>query len=97
MENVDKILKTYYNQYEEENRFKKSNHNRLEFITTTKNTNTICLHEVATDGIAQAMQMYIDQLSEAEFEEWIKYHLATCERKDLRGYSSHILHICQKK
>ena len=36
MEKVDKILKTYYNQYEEENRFKKSNHNRLEFITTTK-------------------------------------------------------------
>ncbi len=38
MEKVDKILKTYYNQYEEENRFKKSNHNRLEFITTTKIT-----------------------------------------------------------
>ena len=36
MEKVDKILKTYYNQYKEENRFKKSNHNRLEFITTTK-------------------------------------------------------------
>ena len=36
MEKVDKILKTYYNHYEEENRFKKSNHNRLEFITTTK-------------------------------------------------------------
>ena len=36
MEKVDKILKTYYNHYEEENRFNKSNHNRLEFITTTK-------------------------------------------------------------
>ena len=60
-------------------------------------TNTICLHEVATDGIAQAMQIYIDKLSEEEFEEWIKYHLANCERKDLIGYSSHVLHICQKK
>ena len=69
MEKVDKILKTFYNQYEEE----------------------------ATDGIAQAMQMYIDHLSEEEFEEWIKYHLATCERKDLMGYSTHVLHICQKK
>ena len=68
-----------------------------DFEEIMKHTNTICLHEVATDGIAQAMQMYIDQLSEAEFEEWIKYHLATCERKDLMGYSSHILHICQKK
>ena len=233
MEKVDKILKTFYNQYEEENRFKKSNHNKLEFITTTKyiekylkkkdkilevgagtgayslyyakqgydvtavelveendetfditlvlgpmyhlftkeeqekaiaeairvtkkggliyfayitndavvlkvlllehklleyrdkhdekfrlvnspeqifnlflikdfeemmkDTNTVCLHEVATDGIAQAMQMYIDHLSEEEFEEWIKYHLATCERKDLMGYSTHVLHICQKK
>ena len=68
-----------------------------DFEEMMKHTNTICLHEVATDGIAQAMQMYIDQLSEEEFEEWIKYHLATCERKDLMGYSTHILHICQKK
>lgn len=68
-----------------------------DFEEMMKHTNTICLHEVATDGIAQAMQMYIDHLSEAEFEEWIKYHLATCERKDLMGYSSHVLHICQKK
>ena len=68
-----------------------------DFEELMKDTNTICLHEVATDGIAQAMQMYIDHLSEAEFEEWIKYHLATCERKDLMGYSSHVLHICQKK
>lgn len=67
-----------------------------DFEELMKDTNTICLHEVATDGIAQAMQMYIDHLSEAEFEEWIKYHLATCERKDLMGYSSHVLHICQK-
>ena len=35
--------------------------------------------------------------TEEEFEEWIKYHLANCERKDLMGYSTHVLHICQKK
>ena len=52
---------------------------------------------MAADGIAQAMQIYIDNLNEEEFEEWIQYHLATCERKDLMGYSSHVLHICQKK
>ena len=68
-----------------------------DFEEMMKDTNTVCLHEVATDGIAQAMQMYIDHLSEEEFEEWIKYHLATCERKDLMGYSTHVLHICQKK
>ncbi len=68
-----------------------------DFEEMMKHTNTICLHEVATDGIAQAMQIYIDQLNETEFEEWVKYHLATCERKDLMGYSTHVLHICQKK
>lgn len=52
---------------------------------------------MAADGIAQAMQIYIDNLNEEEFEEWIQYHLATCERKDLMGYSSHVLHIYQKK
>ncbi len=68
-----------------------------DFEEMMEHTNTICLHEVATDGIAQAMQIYIDQLNEKEFEEWIQYHLATCERKDLMGYSTHVLHICQKK
>ena len=68
-----------------------------DFEELMKHTDTICLHEVATDGIAQAMQIYIDNLSEEEFGEWIKYHLANCERKDLMGYSTHVLHICQKK
>ena len=67
-----------------------------DFEDMMKNTNTICLHEVATDGIAQAMQIYVDKLNEEEFKEWVKYHLATCERKDLMGYSSHVLHICKK-
>lgn len=67
-----------------------------DFEEMMKKTNTICLHEVAADGIAQAMKIYIDNLSEEEFKEWINYHFATCERKDLIGYSSHILHICQK-
>ena len=68
-----------------------------DFEEMMENTNTICLHEVATDGIAQAMQIYVDNLNKTEFEEWVKYHLATCERKDLMGYSTHVLHICQKK
>ena len=205
MENVNKLLDNFYNTYKEENRFNKSNHNHLEFITTTNyiekylkkgdkilevgaGTGAYSLHyakkgydvtaiELVEEnirklkqGIEENMNIEVHQgnavdlsifkddtfnmtlvlgpmyhlftkeeqekaIQEAirvtkkegyiyfayitndavilrcllmenklleykdkeEFKEWIKYHLATCERKDLIGYSSHILHICQKK
>ena len=35
-------------------------------------------------------------LDDEEFDLYIKYHLATCERKELLGASSHILDILKK-
>lgn len=55
------------------------------------------LNNVATDGIASIVRDDVEYLSEEEFEEWVKYHLATCERTDLIGYSSHVLYICEKE
>ena len=34
--------------------------------------------------------------SEEEFNEFIKYHLSTCERKDILGASAHTLDILKK-
>ena len=39
----------------------------------------------------------IDSLNDKEFEIWMKYHLSSCERKDLQGYSNHMLYLCKKK
>lgn len=68
-----------------------------EFKNKMKNFNVKYLNNVATDGIASIVNEDLEYLDDEEFEEWIKYHLATCERKDLIGYSSHIIYICEKE
>ena len=55
------------------------------------------LHNVATDGMTHHVKNKIDELTDEEFDIWVKYHLSTCERYDLQGYSNHMLYICRKK
>ena len=55
------------------------------------------LNTVASNGLSLAMRDYVNELSDEEFEVWFDFHLKNCERRELQGYSSHILHICQKK
>ncbi len=66
------------------------------FKNKMKNYNTKFLNNIATDGITSILSEDIEYLENEEFEEWIKYHLATCERQDLIGFSSHALYICEK-
>ena len=54
------------------------------------------LHNVATDGISAQLAEYVNKLSEEEYDIWVNYHLKTAERKDLLGYSNHILYIARK-
>ena len=54
------------------------------------------LETIAVDGIAPNIQIYINNLNEEEFEIYLDYHLKNCKRKDLMGYSSHILEIIEK-
>ncbi len=54
------------------------------------------LETVASEGIAQNMQDYINALDDEEFNLFIDYHLKNCTRKDLIGYSAHILEIVEK-
>lgn len=48
---------------------------------------------VAADGAANYMRPFLNALTEEEFEEFIRYHLATCERMDLMGASGHTVDI----
>lgn len=54
------------------------------------------LHYVATDGIGRVIRNDIDNMSEQEYNLYLKYHLSVCEREDLIGYSGHILSILEK-
>ena len=55
------------------------------------------LETIMTDGIAPNMQDYINNLDDEEFEIYLDYHFKNCDRKDLMGYSSHILEIVKKE
>lgn len=54
------------------------------------------LHYVAADGCALFMREAIDEMDNGTFELFLKYHFATCERKDLLGITSHALDIFRK-
>ena len=51
---------------------------------------------ISPDGPANYMRPFLNQLSEKEFEWFIQYHLATCERADLIGAGAHTVDILEK-
>jgi ubiquinone/menaquinone biosynthesis C-methylase UbiE len=51
---------------------------------------------VATDGVGRVMRQTINDMSSEEYKLYVNYHLSICERKDLMGYSGHILSINEK-
>lgn len=54
------------------------------------------LHYVATDGCALLLREAVDAMDEETFQLYLKYHLATCEREDLLGVTSHAIDIFRK-
>lgn len=67
-----------------------------DFNTLVSKFNIKKLETIAADGMAPQLQEYINNLSEEEFDIYMDYHLKNCNRKDLIGYSSHILQILEK-
>jgi len=55
------------------------------------------LHFLATDGYANHIRQTLDEMDDKTYEIFVKYHLATCERIDLIGYSNHTLDIFKKR
>ncbi|MBE5783519.1 MAG: class I SAM-dependent methyltransferase [Clostridiales bacterium] len=56
------------------------------------------LSTVAADSILELAERGKDfVMTDDEFKAFTKYHLATCEKRELLGCSSHLLYICRKK
>lgn len=52
----------------------------------------------AVDGILELAEGRKDfAMSDEEFEAFVQYHLATCEKRELLGSSSHLVYVCRKK
>ncbi|MGN1000565.1 MAG: class I SAM-dependent methyltransferase [Bacilli bacterium] len=70
---------------------------RLEDINRyNKKANLKRIKILAQDGPADYLRPIINKMDEEEFKIFIKYHLKTCERKELLGASSHVLDILKK-
>lgn len=54
------------------------------------------LQIISPDGAANYMRPFLNQLTEEEFEYFIRYHMSICERSDLIGAGAHTLDILQK-
>lgn len=66
-----------------------------EVLSSASNLERIKL--VSADGAANYIRQYLNALDEDEFEEFIKYHLATCERADTMGAAGHTIDVIRKK
>ena len=51
---------------------------------------------LSPDGPANYMRPFLNQLSDEEFEVFVQYQLATCERQDLVGAGAHTVDILRK-
>jgi len=54
------------------------------------------LHYLATDGYTNHMSEAVDEMCGAEFDLYLKYHFAVCEREDMVGLTNHALDIFRK-
>lgn len=71
---------------------------RKEDIEALRNKlNVEHLHLLATDGYANHIRAKLNEMDDETYNLFLKYHLATCERQDLLGYSNHTLDIFRKE
>ena len=69
-----------------------------EFEQLFESHNTKYLTTAAVDNILETAERRADfKISDADFDLFAKYHLATCEKRELLGSSSHLLYICKKE
>lgn len=67
---------------------------RLEDIDVlNKDSGLKSIKRVALDGAADYIRRELNALSEEEFQKFLDYHAATCERRELLGATSHLLDI----
>jgi len=65
-------------------------------INLMKNIDLELLHHLAADGLAELLSDKINEFDDEQFREWFRFHLYSCEKPYLFGYSNHILYIGKK-
>ena len=56
----------------------------------------IC-HEVAADGASELLQELVNDLEEASYQQYLRYHFYICEKPEFLGMSNHLLFVVKKE
>ena len=51
---------------------------------------------IAADGLSELLRENINAFNDQQFKEWFRFHLYTCEKEEMIGYSNHIVFIAEK-
>ena len=54
------------------------------------------LHEVASDGASELLAMKINEMSEEDYAQYLRYHFYICEKPEMIGMSNHLLFVGEK-
>lgn len=55
------------------------------------------LHEVAADGASELLAGRINEMSDEDYEQYLRYHFYICEKKEFLGMTNHLLFVGEKK
>ncbi|WP_314588616.1 class I SAM-dependent methyltransferase [Paenibacillus terrigena] len=55
------------------------------------------IDHLGTDGLSHTISDEVDDLSDDQFQTYMKYHLETCREASILGISTHGLYICRKR
>ena len=51
------------------------------------------LHEVASDGASELMASRINEMSDEDYAQYLRYHFYICEKPELLGMTNHLLFV----
>lgn len=54
-------------------------------------------HEIAADGASELLQNLVNDLDQASYEQYLRYHFYICEKPEFLGMSNHLLFVGSPK
>ena len=55
------------------------------------------LHEVASDGASELLATRINEMSEEDYAQYLRYHFYICEKPEMIGMSNHLLFVGEER
>ena len=54
------------------------------------------LHEIASDGASELLADKINEMSDEDYAQYLRYHFYICEKPELLGMTNHLLFVGEK-